>query len=355
MCMISLKDVERIFKSRKSTVHALKGISLEVKQGEIFGIIGRSGAGKSTLIRCINLLERPTKGSIHIDQCNLTSLNPNDLRETRRSIGMIFQHFNLLNSRTVFQNVALPLELTKMPKAEIHRRVMSLLALTGIEDKAHVYPQYLSGGQKQRVAIARALANEPKILLCDEATSSLDPKTTHSILRLLRDINEKLNLTIILITHEMEVIKSICTRVAVMHLGEIVEEGSVLDVFANPKSDVAKEFVKSATRLEMPLALRRRMRPNPDPSMHPVVRISFMGQTAGEPLIAHVIQKFGLMVNIIQAHLETIREEPIGIMVVEMMGQQGAQSEHQSVQQALNYLEEKGLHIEVLGYAPRTA
>ncbi len=346
--MISLKDVERVYKTSNATVHALKGITLNVKQGEIFGIIGRSGAGKSTLIRCINLLERPTRGSVIVDHCNLTTINKEALRHARRNIGMIFQHFNLLNSRTVYQNVALPLELMGLSKKEISSTVHPLLELTGLTEKANEYPYHLSGGQKQRVAIARALVNKPKILLCDEATSSLDPKTTHSILQLLRDINEKLNLTIVLITHEMEVIKSICTEVAVLHQGEIVEQGSVLALFADPKSDIAKEFVKAATRLEMPIALRRRMRPQPTSTTHPVLRISFMGQSAQEPFIAYVIQHYELTVNIIQAHLETIRDEAIGIMIVEVMGSAD------NIQNAIAFLESKGLHIEVLGHAPRS-
>jgi D-methionine transport system ATP-binding protein len=261
---------------------------------------------------------------------------------------MIFKHFNLLNSRTVFDNIALPLELSGASKQQIADRVQSLLATTGLENKSGVYPSQLTNGQKQRVAIARALINQPKVLLCEEATAGLDTKTSHSILQLLSDINESLKLTIVLITHEMEVIKAICNRVAVLHQGEIIEQGTVQQLFTDPKSEMAKEFVKNSARLELPTALRRRLRATPAPHCNPILRLSFVGQVAQEPLIAYIIQQFGLTVNVIQAHLETIQDQTIGIMVIEIRG------EETEIKKAMLFLEHKELHIEVLGYAPRT-
>lgn len=346
--MITLNGIEKIYQTGGTVIHAVKGVTLNIAQGEIFGIIGRPGAGKSALIRCINLLEYPNSGAVIVDSCNLTTLSTEELRQARRNIGMIFQHFNLLTSRSVFENVSLPLELVGASKGQIEATVRPILNLTGLADKGDAYPHQLSNGQKQRVAIARALVNQPKVLLCDEATAALDPKTAQSILQLLHDINERLNLTILLITHEMEVIKSVCSRVAVMHQGEIVEQGTVLELFTNPKSEIGKEFVKAATRLEMPNALRRRLRPQPADNSNPIVRISFIGPSAQEPILAYVIQQFGLSINITQAHIETVLEETIGIMVVEIIGKPD------EIEKAIQFLEHKGLHIEVLGYAPRT-
>jgi D-methionine transport system ATP-binding protein len=347
--MITLNGLEKIYRTGDAVIHALKGITLNVEQGEIFGIIGRAGAGKSALIRCINLLEYPNSGAVIVDSCNLMTMSTEGLRQARRNIGMIFQHFNLLDSRSVFDNVALPLEITGASKGQIEATVRPLLNMTGLADKGDLYPHQLNGGQKQRVAIARALVHQPKVLLCDEATAGLDAKTAQSILQLLSEINERLNLTILLITHDMEVIKSICSRVAVLHQGEIVEQGTVLELFTNPKSEIGKELVKAATRLEMPTALRRRLRPQPTENCHPILRISFVGPSAQEPLLAYVIQQFGLSINITQAHLETVRNDTIGIMVVEVIGR------GEEIEKAIQFLEHKGLHIEVLGYAPRTA
>ena len=227
--MITLEHVSKTFTTKSGYVHAVKDVSLQINEGEIYGIIGFSGAGKSTLVRCINLLERPQEGKVIVDGKDLLSLDSAQLRSTRKKIGMIFQHFNLMRLRTVAQNVAFPLKKSGLSKEEIHRKVQELLALVDLSEKANVYPSQLSGGQKQRVAIARALANDPKVLLCDEATSALDPQTTHSILKLIKDINQKLHLTVVLITHEMGVVKEICDRVAVMEDGRIVEEGSIVD------------------------------------------------------------------------------------------------------------------------------
>lgn len=281
---------------------------------------------------------------------NMTQLPPKLLRVARRNIGMIFQHFHLMSSRTVYQNVSLPLELIGYPKYEIENIVLPLLDLVGLTDKIHVYPRELSGGQKQRVAIARALANKPKVLLCDEATSALDPKTTQSILQLLKQINQKMGLTIVMITHEMDVIKAICDRAAVLHQGQIVEESDILSLFTRPQSDIAKELIKMNTRSEMPNALRQKMVPHPSEDCHYVLRLSFTGKAAQEPLIAQVIQRFDLTINIIQAHLEQVRDETIGIMIIEAVA-----SGEDSTPAAMQFLESKGIHIEVLGYVPRTA
>lgn len=346
--MITLNGIEKIYRTGNAVIHALKGITLNVEQGEIFGIIGRPGAGKSALIRCINLLESPSSGAVIVDSCNLTTLTTEALRQARRNIGMIFRHFNILDSRNVFGNIALPLELIGTPKDQIEAIVRPLLELTGLADKAEAYPDQLNSNQKQRIAIARALVHQPKVLLCDEATASLDAKSAHSILQLLKEVNEKLNLTILLITHEMEVIKSICNRVAVLHQGEIVEQSTVVELFANPKSEVGKEFVKTATRLEMPLTLRRRLRAQPSEDCTPVLRISFVGPSSQEPLLAYVIHQYRLGINITQAYIETVQDKTIGIMVVEITG------ESEEIEKATHFLEQKGLHVEVLGYATRS-
>ena len=240
--MIKLSNITKVFQQGNRTIQALNNVSLHVPAGQIYGVIGASGAGKSTLIRCVNLLERPTEGSVLVDGQELTTLSESELTKARRQIGMIFQHFNLLSSRTVFGNVALPLELDNTPKDEVKRRVTELLSLVGLGDKHDSYPSNLSGGQKQRVAIARALASNPKVLLCDEATSALDPATTRSILELLKDINRRLGLTILLITHEMDVVKRICDCVAVISNGELIEQDTVSEVFSHPKTPLAQQF-----------------------------------------------------------------------------------------------------------------
>lgn len=248
--MIKLSNITKVFQQGHRTVQALNNVSLHVPAGQIYGVIGASGAGKSTLIRCINLLERPTQGTIKVDSQDLTALSESALTKARRQIGMIFQHFNLLSSRTVFGNIALPLELYNTPRKDIERRVDELLKLVGLSDKRDAWAVNLSGGQKQRVAIARALASNPKVLLCDEATSALDPATTRSILELLKDINRRLGLTILLITHEMDVVKRICDCVAVISNGELIEQDTVSEVFSHPKTPLAQQFIQS-TRISM--------------------------------------------------------------------------------------------------------
>ncbi|MBC8016261.1 MAG: methionine ABC transporter ATP-binding protein [Sporomusaceae bacterium] len=348
--MITLQEIEKTYQSTNGTVHALKGINLTVAQGEIFGIIGTSGAGKSTLIRCINMLERPTKGVVTVDGQDLTSLSEQELREERKKIGMIFQHFNLLSSRTVYQNIAFPLELAKRSKYEIDTEVMHLLKLVGLTDKKDQYPAQLSGGQKQRVGIARALANHPKVLLCDEATSALDPQTTKSILELLKNINLEFNLTIVLITHEMNVIKEICNQVAVIEDGLIIEQGKVLDVFTKPQANTTKEFISSIINHNLPDFFNDiDLSPTPAANSNLIVRLSFIGHSAEEPVISSMIRRFNIDASILHGNIDHIQATPFGTLIVELSGEQTA------LEQALSYLQLRELGIEVIGYVARHA
>lgn len=350
--MIRLHDVSKTYypKGRRSgtpAVTALKHADLHVPQGQIHGVIGLSGAGKSTLIRCVNLLERPTTGTVTVDGQELTALSGTALNQARHRIGMIFQHFNLLTSRTVFANVALPLELMGMKRGEIRERVTPLLELVGLDDKARHYPAQLSGGQKQRVAIARALASRPKVLLCDEATSALDPHTTGSILDLLRDINRKLGLTILLITHEMEVVKSICHRVSLISDGELVEEAEVGDFFTAPRTRLGRDFLNDFLELDPPRALIERLEEAPGAHGHPVVRLAFSGDAVSTPLISRLARECGVDVSILQAKVESIQERTLGLMIAELMGPT------EKTREALDYLESHDLQVEVLGHVQR--
>lgn len=346
--MIDLSHIEKTYDSPSGPVHALKDISLHINQGEIYGIIGLSGAGKSTLVRCINLLERPTKGTVLVDGKDMTAMSDSQLREARKSIGMIFQHFNLLSSATVFDNVAFPLKLSGTPRDKIKQRVTELLELVGLGDKASQYPSQLSGGQKQRVGIARALASNPKILLCDEATSALDPQTTKSILQLIRDINSKLKLTVVVITHEMQVIKEICDKVAVIHKGVIAEEGSALDVFINPQQPITKEFISVLLSNDLPVGFR-----GGDVSKEPIsgatllLRITFIGDSANEPVMSRLIKNFDLNIDILFGSLDDIKGEPFGRLIIGMDGRQ------LEIENALDYLAKKNLKVEVIGYVRR--
>lgn len=342
--MIKLSGIEKIYSTHKASVTALKNIHLEVKAGEIFGVIGKSGAGKSTLIRCVNLLERPDKGSVIVDGKKLTLLSENALRQARRNIGMIFQHFNLLSSKTVFENIALPMRLAGISEQEIKKRVLSLLDLTHIADKQHQYPKQLSGGQKQRVAIARALASEPKVLLCDEATSALDPQTTRTILSLLKEINQRLGLTILLITHEMEVVKQICNRVALLEQGQLVEEADILKFLTTPKTMQGKNFVNALMRQELSPVIKNRLISAPKPHALPIVKITFHGVAAAEPIIFHLIENIRLEINILQAQIELIKNETIGTMIIEINDKKNG------LEEGLTYLKNKGLQVEVIGY-----
>jgi D-methionine transport system ATP-binding protein len=346
--VITFENITKTY-GGKTHVQALKGISLTIHDGEIFGIIGKSGAGKSTLVRCINMLEKPTTGKVIIDDKELTTMSDSQLRAERKNIGMIFQHFNLLSSRTVFDNIAFPLELAGASKEVIRSKVDSLLELVGLTDRQFNYPSQLSGGQKQRVGIARALASDPKILLCDEATSALDPQTTKSILELLKDINKRLGITIVIITHEMAVIKEICDRVAVIEGGVIKEQGRVIDVFTNPQSETMKEFVKSVINMELPEGIKKlgvTDQPSPDRDM--LVRFRFKGAATNEPLVVNIARKFNLDVSVLYGNIDYIQDVPFGYLIVVIMGDMKAQTE------AYSYIKTQPVESEVLGYVPRT-
>ena len=303
--MVELKHVSKIFQTADGDFQALKDVNLSIPDGEIYGIIGMSGAGKSTLVRCINMLERPTEGEVLINGQNLCTMSEKELRQQRRDITMIFQQFNLLMQRTCLKNVCFPMEISGVPKAEAVKRGMELLELVGLPDKANAYPAQLSGGQKQRVAIARALATNPKVLLCDEATSALDPNTTHAILQLISDINKRLGITAIIITHQMSVIEEICSRVAILDAGVVVEEGSVKDIFANPQTAAAKRLVfpNSDTYAEH-LKTNR------------VIRVVFNGGTSYEPLIASLAIDCGIKANILGAETKNVNGQAFGYMLL---------------------------------------
>ncbi|WP_211824537.1 methionine ABC transporter ATP-binding protein MetN [Kistimonas asteriae] len=342
--MIELRQITKQFGQGASAVRALDSISLHVPEGCIYGVVGSSGAGKSTLIRCVNLLERPTSGQVIVAGKDLTAMAESDLRQARRHIGMIFQHFNLLSSRTVFGNIALPLELAGMSSAEIEKTVQPLLELTGLSDKRNSYPSQLSGGQKQRVAIARALASSPRVLLCDEATSALDPATTVAILNLLKDINRKLGLTILMITHEMDVVKSICDRVAILSQGQLIEENDVEQFFLSPKTELAREFVRTAIHEKRPNDLESGFQTEPAPGARPVIRITFVGRTVGQPLITKASRQFGVDFSIMQADIETVNGKSMGFLMVELFGSEAA------VDEAIKYLRSQEVSVEVVGY-----
>lgn len=348
--MIKLSHIEKTYDGADGPVKALKGIDLEIKRGEIYGIIGLSGAGKSTLVRCINMLERPTAGTVVVDGQDLTALSDKELRDVRKNIGMIFQHFNLLSSATVYDNIAFSLRLAGADAAAIKAKVEPLLELVGLKDKAHQYPAQLSGGQKQRVGIARALASDPKVLLCDEATSALDPQTTKSILELIKDINQKLQLTVVLITHEMQVIKEICDKVAVIEHGVIAEEGTVLEVFTNPQKPITKEFISVVISNELPSAFRNaEISQTPQPGSHLLVRLTFIGDSADDPVIAGLIRNFAVEVSILFGNLDHIKLTPYGRMIIGITG------ESADIEKALAYLQSKELKTEVIGYVTRHA
>ena len=347
--MIQLSHIEKTYDSPSGPVKALKGIDLTIERGEIFGIIGLSGAGKSTLIRCINMLERPTAGKVIVDGQDMTVMSEKELRKARKNIGMIFQHFNLLSSATVYDNIAFPLRLSHTPEAEIKKKVLPLLELVGLADKAHQYPSQLSGGQKQRVGIARALASEPKVLLCDEATSALDPQTTRSILELIQDINRKLSLTVVVITHEMQVIKDICDKVAVIENGVIAEQGTVLDVFTNPQKPITKDFISVLLSNELPAAFRGgEVSKTPLPGAYLLLRLTFIGESADDPMLAGMIRKFPeIEVTMLFGTLDQIKSTPFGRMIIGITGPETR------IQEALQYLRQQDLKEEVIGYVRR--
>ena len=344
--MIRLEQITKTFQSGRKMVTAVDNVSLSVNDGEIFGVIGFSGAGKSTLVRCINLLERPTSGKVWLDDVELTALPAAEIRRRRQEIGMIFQQFNLFAARTVFDNVAFPLRRQKLSRAAQEQRVTELLKLVGLEQKAGAYPSELSGGQKQRVAIARALASGPKVLLCDEATSALDPQTTRATLRLLKDLNRKLGLTIILITHEMQVVKEICDRVAVMENGRVVEEGDVFTVFSNPRQPVTRNFISMTSNLSRVYELLEqdaaitRLKPG-----QLILRMNYIERSACEALVSQLSRQFQVDLNIIFGNIEMIGDNPIGGLVVIVSGAP------ESIEKTLGYLKDIHVGVEVISDA----
>lgn len=333
--MIEVNSLVKIYSSKAKEVIGVNDVSLQIKEGEIYGIIGYSGAGKSSLIRCLNLLEKPTSGEVKIDGVDLTTLNEKALRKARQKIGMIFQHFYLASAKTVYENVAFALKAAGKTPKEIDVRVKELLELVGLSDKSSQYPAQLSGGQKQRVGIARALANNPKVLLCDEATSALDPSTTKSILNLLKTINRKLGLTIVLITHEMEVVKEICHRLAVMQDGKIIEEGLVYDIFANPIQPLTKDFIASVLQFELPQQLIENRKGT-------IIKIQFKGAIAEESVVSDLFQQFNVKGNILHGKIEYIQDVPLGIFIMELTG------EDKEVERAIAYIEERTQNLEVV-------
>jgi D-methionine transport system ATP-binding protein len=342
--IIRLDGVSKVFPGRRggAPVTALADTSLTVQQGSVLGVIGRSGAGKSTLIRLVNGLEKPSSGRVVVDGAEISALPEPALRHARRSIGMIFQHFNLLSSRTAAENVALPLEVAGYDRAAIRARVDELLALVGLADKRDRYPAELSGGQKQRVGIARALATKPKVLLSDEATSALDPETTRSILDLLARINRELGLTILLITHEMAVIRSIAQEVAVIDGGRIVEQGDVFGVFTRPEHPVTRSFLAEETGRVLPAHLAERLRPDPAPGGQAVLRIVFRGPHATDPIIARLARELNVDATILAGSVDEIAGRPFGTLVVGLP--------EASLSTALSFLHQHGLDTEVLGH-----
>lgn len=343
--MIKLDHITQTYKTPEGReFKALDDVSIEIRPGEIFGIIGRSGAGKSTLVRCINLLNRPSEGTVTVDGKNLTELSEDELRESRRSIGMIFQHFNLLSSRTVYDNVALPLELVGTPKNVIREKVEPLLKLVGLTEHAHKYPSQLSGGQKQRVGIARALTNDPKVLLSDEATSALDPETTVATLALLKRINKELGLTIVMITHEMQVVKQICERVVVMNYGKIVEQGKVVDIFMSPQHETTKALIGNVMARDMPASILDRFRkarenhPNSDAVY--LLRLAFSGNEVTRPVISECSRRFNLDFNILRGTVDDVQGQTLGSLTVLI------EAESSVFIDAVNFLRENGVVVE---------
>ncbi len=316
--MIKFEQVSKIFSLPNRKVSALEEVSLSVEKGEIFGVIGFSGAGKSTLLRLVNLLERPSGGRIVVNDQDITRIRPKELRDLRRRIGMVFQTFNLFNSRTVYGNLAYPLKLVpKLPKAQIDARVKELLQFVGLEDKADSYPEQLSGGQKQRVGIARALANSPDILICDEATSALDPETTEDILKLLKKVNEEYQITILLITHEMNVIRSICDRVAVMENGRVIEQGNVFDVFANPQTKTTRNFIRSVLNDQLSPKLLSKIREHHAGRLY---RLIFRDGATSEPVLSRATRKYNLDYNIVYGSINELQGALFGSLIVELIG-----------------------------------
>lgn len=341
--MIRLENISKDFVVDGKTVHAVKDVTIEIDKGQIFGIIGFSGAGKSTLVRCINLLERPTSGKVFLEDTELTALPYKKLREARQKIGMIFQSFNLMPSRTVYENIELPLKHNGYPKDKRKQRIEELLSLVELSDKGNNYPSQLSGGQKQRVAIARALAGDPKVLLCDEATSALDPKTTSQILALLKKLNQELKLTIVIITHQMSVVKDICDRAAVMEQGEVIEQGYVYDLFSNPKTKLTKSFMDTANNFGSFFDILDEKGSLADVSdgTH-IYLLTYTGDVAGNALMSEIYKKFTVESNILYGNIDYIKGKPLGKLAVNLTG------DKDKIEEAVEYIKNSGVQLEVL-------
>lgn len=345
--MIELHQMKKIFDTKDGQVKAIDNVSLSINKGEIYGIIGYSGAGKSTLLRILNGLETPTSGEVKLSGKILSELKGSSLRKERQKIGMIFQHFNLLWSRTVSENIQFPLEIARVPKKERQRKANELIRLVGLEGRENAYPAQLSGGQKQRVGIARALANDPDVLLCDEATSSLDPKTTDDVLELLLEINRQFNLTIVLITHEMHVVRKICDRVAVMDDGKVVEEGNVINVFKNPNQEITKQFIRQDTDSDVENineALRELKERFPEGR---IARFIFQGNNVRRPIISQLSRRYHLDINIIQGSVQESQEVPIGSLFVQVIG------EEENIREAFEELKNQEVEVEVINDVDR--
>lgn len=338
--MIELRHINKEFVVKKQKVQALQDVNLTIKDGDIFGIIGFSGAGKSTLLRMVNALETPTSGEVLIDGVNINALSHSELRQVRKDIGMVFQSFNLLNSKTVYDNIAIPLRLNKVDQATIDKRVKELLEFVNLPDKANAYPTQLSGGQKQRVGIARALATNPSILLCDEATSALDPETTEAILELLKRINKEFNITVLVVTHEIQVIKEICNRVAVMEHGKVVETGSVLDVFSHPQEPMTKRFVQTVIPERIPDSIVGNLQK--DTRHYELIKVRFLGDTVTKHVIYEINRSLNVETNIIFASVNQLQDSALGIFILQVVG------EAEDIEAVKTYISNSGLEWEVV-------
>ncbi|MDT2123560.1 methionine ABC transporter ATP-binding protein [Enterococcus faecalis] len=341
--MIELKNISVTFQQKKQEIQAVQDVSLTIDKGDIYGIVGYSGAGKSTLVRVINLLQRPTAGTVIINKENILTFSKKELRQQRKKIGMIFQHFNLMKERTIFSNIDFSLKYSGLSKNERRQKISHLLELVGLSEKRDAYPSQLSGGQKQRVAIARALANDPEILLCDEATSALDPKTTGQILALLKKLNQELNLTIVLITHEMQVVKEICNKVAVMENGCVVESNDIVSIFSQPQQPLTKDFIRTATHIDQALTtiLEHPKLADLDKNQE-LIEFSYVGDQTNEPLIAQLYSQYQVYTNILYGNVEIVQNVPIGHLIVVLSGDEAQR------QQALTYLAKQGVRTNVL-------
>lgn len=346
--MIEFENVKKTFEHNGKVLHALDGVSFEVSKGQIYGIIGQSGAGKSTLIRCAALLDKPSSGKLYVDGIDISSLPTARKPAFLQKIGMIFQSFNLMSQKTAYANVALPLRLAGRTE-HLSATVTRLLERVGMSEHAHKYPSQLSGGQKQRIAIARALTLNPSILLCDEATSALDPESTESILALLQSLNKDFGLTILLITHEMDVVKRICHQVAILNEGKLIEQGPVIDVFSKPKNDITKSIVQTALQLKLPKAFKEKVLSKKIGHFDTLFQLTYVGDVTSEPLLSILASQFGVTVNILLANIENINNQILGQILVLLSANE------QQLDQAITFLEQSNLMVERIGYVERTS